>query len=162
VPEYLLAARLFVAGQGAQLYKPEQLRAIRKQMFPEMRERGFGVLNPPPALPILAPLAPLPLSVMKVVWPCLLAASAIGRYFACLKVYGSFGYVGNLSWWMGLVLCGPLAESLRIGQMAPLFLLALVIWAWALKQGKTLPAAVALAFFVLKPQLAIPLGLFVV
>jgi len=160
LPEYALAGILFLEGRGAELYDVRQISAAREQMFPEVRHREFGFLGPPPSLPIMAPLALCPWPILTVLWILILSASAVGSYVICLRLFGSFGFIGNLFWWSGLMLSGPLFEALHIGQMSPLFLFALTAWAKAMRSGMVVPAAFALAFFVLKPHLAVPLGLF--
>ena len=53
----------------------------------------------------------------------------------------------------------PVVISLALGQVTPFLLLAVMLWLWLLLEGKDFWAGLALSLSVVKPQLAILLGL---
>lgn len=168
-PEYILSAKLLVNGQAGSIYNLEELQRARHQFFPKLRERGLGVLSPPPAILLLLPFALLPTdATASAFWiPVQVAAIALSIWLL-RKVYPL--PTENLGWFLcWLFMFGPTYECLRIGQITPLLLLALSVLIFCLhkfSQNETtrtqhcrlLAAGLALSAFILKPQEALTLG----
>jgi hypothetical protein len=177
-PEYIVSGKLLVSGRSASIYRLQDLQAARHKYFPALRERGLGVLYPPPALPLLAPFALLPADARaSFFWLPVQAAAIVLSIFLLNKVYPlPLSVLGWFCSWVALF--GPTYECLRIGQITPLLLVCLSIIVLSLhklcspaalttagssgsnQRGPSVAAGVALAVFVIKPQEIVAPALF--
>lgn len=159
IGEFAVVARLMAEGRGSDVYDIEALAQARRRYFPSMRERGIGVYCPPPALPLMLPLALVPPRALPAFWLCVqvslacLAADLIRRAFS-LSLRNALWLVAVLAF------SGPLFESLRIGQLSTVLLLSVSGASLFLRRGQPAMAGAALALFVLKPQEAVGLLLY--
>jgi len=158
LPEYYCAARLVIAGSGAQVYDLAALGRAENTTFPSLAGRCIGLMVPPLAIPVLMPLGFCPPSWAPTLWK-IINVSALLASLCLLKALGELDtktFLWFLAWF---ALSGPLFESLRIDQLAPLLLLALCAALWALKHNHPIVAAFALSVFWLKPQQIWPFAL---
>jgi hypothetical protein len=155
LPEYYAAAHMAARHQGSNIYDLQSLGAYERLCFPQLGERVVGLYVPPLALPWLLPLAWLPARFAPSIWMSLLILSLLFS-LALLKQLFKLSWTELLVVVAVMAVSGPLYESLRIGQLAPLLLLALLLSVRALKSNRPVAAAVALSFLVLKPQELLP------
>ncbi len=157
LPEFYAAARMMLDGAGAQIYEPAKIGAAQQALFPSMGERVVPIYIPPFAVPLLLPLAALPLPLLPGAWTVvLLAATAAG--IVLLRKTFTLSAAATLWTWAVLSVSGPLFETLRIGQPAPFLLIGLTGALWCLKRERQVWSGVALTLLLLKPQALIPLA----
>ena len=161
LPEYFAGATLSLSGRGASVYKLPELTSEEHRLFPAMGERAVGLFIPPFSLPLLLPVALMPPPLAPVIWTVLLALAALVSVLMLRKTF-QLSLVATL--WLTATAClsGPLYESLRIGQLAPILLLCLCLAVDQLKQGKEIKAGLALAVLLLKPQELLPIMLYLI
>lgn len=151
LPEFYCAARLVVARCGTQVYDLLALGRVENLMFPSLGGRTIGLMVPPLAIPWLVPLAFVPVYALPMLWKTMNVFALLLATAVLKKVFGL-----TLKDWLwlitGLGLTGPLFESLRIDQLAPLLLFAFCLTLWAIKNERPVLAALAISFFWLKPQ----------
>lgn len=159
LPQYVSAARLVVEGRAAEVYILPALFAQEKANFPDL-VRGIGLFVPPVAVPFLLPLAFLPLSVASVAWTVFLTAALFLAIYLMSRI---FNLDTKAKWWLcGLtMLCGPAGEAVRIGQLAPIMLVALCSFA-ALANRVPILAALSLMLLIFKPQQMVPLVVYLI
>jgi hypothetical protein len=151
LPEYVVAARLYADGHGSSVYVTPDWASKRAELFPLLRPRGLSIFSPPPSLFLLAPLALVPLKYVAGVWLALQVLAAAASVLLFKRLF-TLNAEQTALLWTALFFSGPLFESLLIGQLAPFLLLALSIAIVSLEKNRPLPAAMALAVFILKPQ----------
>lgn len=151
LPEYFVAAKMFLAGQGANIYDPATTSHFRQHFFPAHMEKGLGVISPPLSLILLVPVAFLPEKFLLVVWLSLSALSVGASTYMLVKAYQP-GPRTVLHLAVAIVLFGPLAEAMKICQITPFLLLSLSLTIFAIMQKKDIWAGFFLSTFVLKPQ----------
>jgi Glycosyltransferase family 87 len=157
LPQYYAAGRMVLLGQGAHVYDTAALFALEKELFPTL-ERGVALFLPPPAVPLLVPVALIPLAVAPALWTIILAA-ALGLALWNIIRWQKLDRHASL-WLIGLVaMSGPAVEALRLGQLSPLMLLALVCFA-RLSERRPLAAGAVLNVLIFKPQQLFPLLIF--
>lgn len=160
LPEYYAGAHLFLHNRAAEIYQLDKFFEVERQLFP-MLTRGVALFLPPPAVPLLVPIAMIPLAVAPQVWAGLLCIAFV-LALVMLARHFQLGREG-LGWLIGLaLLSGPAIEGLRIGQLAPLLLLALCLFVKFAAGEKWAPAGVALTLLVLKPQQLFPLVIYLI
>jgi hypothetical protein len=153
LPEFYTGAYLLAHGQAGQIYNLPAIFAQEKILFPSLA-RGIGLFVPPPAVPLLLPLLLMPVGWSPAIWTIVLTA-ALGASVWLIIDWLKLSKQESL-WLLGLVaLSGPAVEALRIGQPAPLMLLALVAF---VRLAERLPfaAGAVLAVMMLKPQQLLP------
>jgi hypothetical protein len=163
LPQYYSAGWMFINQQGGQVYDMEKLFAVQKQLFPMLDpERiGIGLFLPPLAVPMLVPVALMPVSLAPFMWLSVLTACVAASLFVLSK-YFKLSTV-QVIWMVALVsLSGACYDSLRIGQLSPILLLSLCTTVWALRREQDVLAGLLLTAFWLKPQYIIPLGALIV
>ncbi len=155
LPEYYCAAHLVVTRCGNQVYDLLALGRAENLLFPSLAGRSIGLMVPPLAIPWLVPLAFVPVHLAPVLWKTI---NVIAIFLAILVLRKIFSLTSHDCLWLitGLGLTGPLFESLRIDQLAPLLLFAFCLALWAIKNERPVLAALALSFFWLKPQQIFP------
>jgi hypothetical protein len=158
LPEYYAGAQLLLQGKAAQIYQLTSFYEAEKQFFP-MLTRGIGLFLPPLAVPLLIPVAFLPLNLAPHLWTALLSIALVISVFLVARYFGLQRQA--LAWLIGLtMLSGPATEALRIGQIAPLLLLCLIGFIYFVRQEKSVLGGSVLALLVLKPQQMFPLMVF--
>lgn len=159
LPEYYAGASLVAAGKGEAIYQLGMLAAEEQRIFPAMGDRIVGLFIPPFAVPLLMPLLLIPPLAAPVVWTTFLVGCVAA---ACATLRKTFQLSRVATLWLVAVLClsGPLYEALRIGQLAPLLLLALCAATYHLQKRNDTVAGLWLAILLLKPQELLPLALY--
>lgn len=159
LPEYYAGVSLISKGQGANIYQLEALGNEEQIIFPAMKGRVVGLFIPPFSVPLLMPVLLMPANVAPVLWTTFLSACALG---ACFVLRRTFVLSNLATLWLLAIMClsGPLYESLRIGQLAPVLLLAFSFSILKLKQGRDISAGLLLSILLLKPQELLPIMLY--
>ncbi|MBY0551563.1 MAG: DUF2029 domain-containing protein [Candidatus Obscuribacterales bacterium] len=159
LPEYYAGASLISKGQGASVYLLERLGTEEQIIFPDMSGRIVGLFIPPFSVPLLMPVLLMPVAAAPVLWTAFLSACALG---ACLVLRKTFVLSNVSTLWLLAIMClsGPLYESLRIGQLAPVLLLAFSLSILKMKQGRDISAGLWLSILLLKPQELLPIMLY--
>lgn len=153
LPQYYAAADMLMNGHAASIYDFRALFQREFQLFPSLA-RGIGLFLPPPAVLILAPLVLLPAAAAPLVWTVLLVV-ATGLSLALLSRHFKLSK-DSVLWLIGMsLLSGPVVESLRLGQLAPLMLLAVTLF--LIGARKYAGAGLYLLFLLLKPQQLLPI-----
>jgi hypothetical protein len=151
LPEYFVAAKMFLAGQGANIYDPSSISQFRQHFFPTHAEKGIGLISPPLSLILLVPVAFLPIDYLLLVWLSLSALAVVTATCLLVKCYQlSPRTVLRLA--VSVALFGPLSEAMKICQVTPFLLLSWSLTIFALVQKKDILAGFFLSSFVLKPQ----------
>lgn len=155
LPEYYAAARMIQRGRGADIYKLNRLGEEQERLFPGMNGRVVGLYVPPVAVPWLVPLAGVPEKAAAGFWMVLLLSATSGS-LALLKQVFKLSGGQLLAVWAVVSVSGPLYEALRLGQLAPLLLLAFTLALLTLCRKRPLLSALALAFMLVKPHELLP------
>lgn len=157
LPEYYAAARMMVSGQSERIYDLPTAFALQKELFPALN-RGVALFVPPPAVPLLLPLALVPADAAPMVWTVFLL-SALVVSLVWLSRINHLSLYASL-WLVGLVtLSGPAIEAVRLGQLAPLMLLALTAFVASANKHPRI-AGVLLDVLLFKPQQLFAIALF--
>jgi hypothetical protein len=147
---------MMLSGQGAGIYDLALLAAAQHELFPEMGQRVVGLYVPPFSAPLLAPVGLLPAGAAYAVWTSVLVSALVLSVFFLRAAFG-LSVVQTLWLFAVLSLSGPAFESVRIGQLAPLLLLALSGAILKLKADRQWQAGVLLSVLLLKPQQLAPI-----
>lgn len=159
LPEYYASAKMILAGKAAQIYSLPWIRAAQHSWFPAMQDRFVPIFIPPPSLLLLSPLACVPPEVVWFVWSLLLLFSFVVSIFLLRRIF--LLSASQTLWIFAVVfLSGPLYESLRLSQLAPVMLVAFCAALWAMRRGNPLLAGVCLAVLFFKPQVLLPYVIF--
>lgn len=157
VVAYYAAGRLVSEGRAVDLYDPDVLAETEHSVLgrPAGWHDGLAYLNPPFVAALFQPLAHLPYGAAQALWFALgtLAVAAslvllwpelrrVSRRWAAVFVLASFASF-------------PVFWSLLYGQISSLVLLSWVLCYRWLKDGRELPAGLALALVLIKPHLAV-------
>lgn len=172
MPEFYAPGRLMFSGAFADVYKPEVYQPLVRQLFPEHEAPILYI--PPYGLPLLLPLGCLPPALADPAWFAFLILCSFASVVVLkvtLKLQHKFVMrIAGL-----LCLSGPEWEAIRNGQLAPILLLSLSLALYffcrdlaqsvsAKVLGKVkhnnIFAALALTPLLVKPQLAVPVLVF--
>jgi hypothetical protein len=155
LPEYYAAVKLIEQGKGQLIYVWDELGKVEHSLFPAMGERIVGLFVPPPAVPLLMPLRWLPADHSFLIWTAVLSFALV--LSLCVLKYGfQMSSVETLMIWSVLSISGPAYEAIRIGQVAPLLLLAFSLTCVLMELGMSGIAALPLTVLFLKPQELLP------
>lgn len=157
--EFYGAGKMVLDGHLDVLYEPEAQRAAQAPYAGD--DGGFLYFGYPPHVAVLyAPLAAIPFRVSWVVTTTLMVGATVGALAVLRPVVG----VLRTAWWPCLALSltfVPLFVGVGLGQNTGVSLL-LIAAAWRLlHDDREAAAGVALGLLLFKPQLAIPLLVFV-
>jgi hypothetical protein len=161
LPEYYSAVELIKNGLGSQIYVWEKIAPLEHLQFPGMGERMVGLFVPPPAVPLLMPLAWIPLAQALLVWTFILLLALLASIFVLRQLF-ALSLTETLMVWSVLSISGPAYEALRIGQLAPILLLGFSLACLLLRRGATSVAAIPLSVLFLKPQELLPFVVFMI
>jgi hypothetical protein len=160
LPEYYAGGKLLLENRAREIFDLQRFYEYEKQLFP-MLTRGIGLFLPPLAVPLLVPITLIPVELAPQLWTAILSLALVAAIFLLAKYFGLQRQ--SLAWLIGLtMLSGPACEALRIGQLAPILLLALVGVMHFAAREKWLAAGLVLAVFVLKPQQMFPLVIYLI
>jgi len=154
--QFHVAGRLVHDGQADRLYDQTYFQSIQTGM-PEIHPKGwYYSLYPPMVAMVLAPWAGLPYLEARLVWWIVEAAAFVA---AGLMLYRWMPIAPR---WkptaiLALAALFPVWMALRVGQLTPLWLLALAGGTLLHDRGHRFRAGLALSLLAMKPQLAAPL-----
>lgn len=160
---FYTAGRLAREAPLSELYDLDRQRAVQHPIVgPEFVEGGVLSYNHPPFLaPLLGLLTDGDYRASYVRWVALMAVAAAAAALALAALYrqqgGSRAEAAMVA--LGGALFYPALISLLKGQDTALILLGAAGWAAALLAGRPATAGVSLGLTVIKPQLALSLGL---
>ena len=154
---YFSAARLLDSGEGRWIYNSDKLSAEQRELRPKVSKSLFTqFFGPPPSIPFLTPLGLLDSRIAAWLWTILLMLSTAGSAWALSAAFELTLLQGVMVGTL-LVLAGPYAAGVRMGQPVPILLSTFSIALILLKRQRLWGAAFALTTLVLKPQWLIPL-----
>lgn len=159
LPEYYVAAQLAVQGKGPLIYKAQEFYAWQDRFFPG---GGHGVLLfiPPPGVLWLLPLALISPAAAPLAWTIFLELVLMAALILLMRFF-RLNFINSLILWCFTFFSGAAFDAVRIGQIAPLLLLAFTFLLMALTEGSAVAAGVALSFFMCKPQQIVPFVLYI-
>ncbi len=143
-----------VAGAHADPYRSEPLRSCEAAAT---RSAGFHLLRylvvPAPlpgyAFAILSPLGQLPFLLASALW----FALSVGAVVMTIVLLARLTKLPGI--WIGLIVVFSSLGALLSGQIVPLVLAALCAAAYALRRGRPVSAAIAIAIAMLEPHLGL-------
>ncbi len=155
LPQYYAAADLLLHGHGSSIWLLDNMAHTQHELFPALAERIIPSYLPPVAVIYLLPLAAAPIAWLPVLWPCLLLAFVVAGLLVLKKC---FALTNKQTLWVWAVvsISGPLFESIRIGQLAPILFLAFSLALAAIKRDRPWLAAICLSVLFFKPQELLP------
>ncbi|MGD9680817.1 MAG: glycosyltransferase family 87 protein [Candidatus Obscuribacterales bacterium] len=154
-PEYYAASWLSLHGRGGDLYVLESLGALQHQLFPELARAVVPFLLTPPAVIFIAPLSLLPASLSWVVWLLLIGVALLVSLAVLARLLRlSAGAI--LYTFAVMSVSGAVFECLKLGQIAPLLLLAYSAGLWFESRAKPVLAGLSYAILLVKPQFLLP------
>jgi hypothetical protein len=158
-PNYYVAGKLIAGGKFAAAYDLTQTEIFQHQICPEMGKRFVPFFIAFPLAWIFAVLAIWPFKTAFLIWNILLCLCLVAAFFI-------FSNIWHLSerkkLWVALVFgsSGPVLESIRIGQMSPILLLALALFSYGWVKKQTLIMSLGQSLFLFKPHLLLPIIFF--
>ena len=146
-PAFYSAARLWE--QGTNPYD------LEKQCAAQIPIRGVPCLpfaHPPVLLPLLSTVSSDNFAGSYYRWTIVLLVVVVACVFPFYKI--------SRQWQTSIqsILFLPIVISLALGQDTPFILLSVLLWLWLLGEGKDFWAGLFLSLSVIKPQIAILLG----
>lgn len=159
LPEYYCAAKLALGGAGAKIYELAYFAAFEQAMFPELSGRIIGFYVPPIAVPLFWFVGVFSVGAAKLLWPRFLLLLLLISFALLSRMY-SLTFKQRLWLFAVLSLSGPIYETLRIGQIAPLLLLSFVGSLYYLSKNRPLASGLCLVGMLLKPQELLPVLIF--
>lgn len=159
LPEYYVAAQLAVQGKGPLIYNAQEFYAWQDKFFPG---GGHGVLLfiPPPGVIWLLPLALVSASAAPLAWTIFLELVLMAALILLMRFF-RLNFIDSLILWCFTFFSGAAFDAVRIGQIAPLLLLAFTFLLIGLTEGSAIAAGVAFSFFMCKPQQIVPFVLYI-
>jgi len=154
------AADAVLRGDGHLLYSPDALLNVQDAAVGRADGEPLAYLNPPFFALLLAPLALLPFDTAFQVWLLLNAALLALTAWLLHQIVAPLPPRLRLALVVVCLSLYPLTFALRLGQFSVLLLLS---WAAAylfLKRGADCKAGVALAGLLIKPELLIPVSIY--
>ena len=147
-------------GHLSWLYQPEALWGAQEAALGKPLEQPLAYLNPPFFGVLLAPLARLPFDSAYQVWLVLNLGMAVltGRL-----IWSTMSTLPPKYRWLvlaGLLTLYPLTFALRLGQFSPILMLSWAASYLALSRGRWTLAGVALSPLLVKPELLIPVTIY--
>ncbi len=152
---YYTQSKMLVSQPGQDVYSDGPLRTEATKMFPPLKEHLYLVGEPPVSLTFLLPLSVIP--PVYALWTfkttlVLIAAVSVAILAQLFELTERQYLLTSLL----VTMSGPLWESTRVSKPGLIVLLGLTLCLWALKRGKTVPAAIAFLPWTFKPQLMAP------
>jgi hypothetical protein len=152
------AADMVNRGEADRLYDQARFQELQFSIGGNVLRPLHFSFYPPIVALVLSPWARLPFSDAKIVWWAVEAVGFLG--------VGWMIYRGGLlpSRWRTTALLSlgtlfPLWMAMRVGQLTPLWLIAILAGFFAHQRGKPMTAGFLLSILAMKPQLAVPIFL---
>lgn len=155
LPEFYAASRMVLAGHGTEVYVLERQFEIERLYFPAISGRALGFFINPFALPWIAPLGWLPVSVVPVFWKALLLVSLGIALYLISRIFSLDRR--SVCWLIaGTLFSGMAYEALRIDQISTVLLLGFAMAIYGAQRDRPLLCALGLSVMTLKPQEMLP------
>jgi hypothetical protein len=146
-PAFYSATRIWQEGGN-----PYDLNQQCSKQFPIRGEPCLPLAHPPVLLPLLSLISTDDFVSSYYRWTALLLIPVIACVIPLYKISG------HLQSSIQAILFLPLVIALALGQDTPLILLSVLFWLWLLVKGKDFWSGLVLSLTVIKPQIAILLG----
>lgn len=157
-PQYYGISKMLGNGKGARVYAQPDYSDVTAECFPDLKGRKRETFLAPFSLPWLYPLHLIPANIFIAVWTVFLGASLLVSLLILARTFNL--QTGQTAWFCAfLFLSGSAYESLRIGQLAPLLILAFSAALYFAKKEKWWLVGIALSVLILKPQELLPIAL---
>lgn len=157
-PQYYGISKMLGDGKGSRVYAQPDYSNVTAECFPELKGRKRETFLAPFSLPWLYPLHLVPANIFIAVWTVFLGVSLLASLLILARTFNL--QIGQTAWFCALLfLSGSAYESLRIGQLAPLLILAFSGALYFAKKEKWWLAGIALSLLILKPQELLPIAL---
>ncbi|MBK9141604.1 MAG: DUF2029 domain-containing protein [Candidatus Melainabacteria bacterium] len=154
-PEYYAASWLCLNGQAIDLYQLERLGAAQHQLFPDLAREVVPFLLTPPAVLIVAPLSFLPPDLAIVAWHLFMGVMLLLSVFILAKMF-RFSKKAVLYTIAVFSVSGAMFECLKLGQIAPLLLLAYSVGLFCEFSGRPVLSGLSYSLLLVKPQFLLP------
>jgi Glycosyltransferase family 87 len=152
--EYWAAGRLNSQAQNP--YDPSGLYEVERTVSPRLTE-AIMMWNPPWTLPLAMPFSWLPAQTSHALWIALQLTALLVSVDWLWRLYGGPAQYRWLAWLLSVGFL-PTFFALRMGQISPLILLALVGFLYFERRGQGALAGAALAVATIKPHLVLVYG----
>ncbi len=157
-PQYYGISKMLGDGKGSRVYAQPDYSNVTAECFPELKGRKRETFLAPFSLPWLYPLHLVPANIFIAVWTVFLGVSLLASLLILARTFNL--QIGQTAWFCALLfLSGSAYESLRIGQLAPLLILAFSGALYYAKKEKWWLVGIALSLLILKPQELLPIAL---
>lgn len=158
-PQYYAAAKMYMSGDGAQVYDEKAISWVEHTHFPKMKDEPVRFCFPPFSLPIFLPVGLLPAPVAHYAWTVL---SVLAFCLSSFTLRKTFNIPLDRAFWFIVLLpiMGPFCQSIIMGQPSFFLLLGLAGATYALKRGHPFWAALCMVALIPKPHLALPFCIF--
>ncbi|MCA9801942.1 MAG: DUF2029 domain-containing protein [Cyanobacteria bacterium HKST-UBA02] len=154
-PEYYTASWLCLHGQAIDLYQLDRLGAVQHQLFPGLARDVVLFLLPPPAVLFVTPLSLLPPDVAFVAWLLFIAFMLALALLVLAKMF-QLSSKAVLYTIAVMSVSGAVFECLKLGQIAPLLLLAYSLGLFCESSGRPVLSGLAYSLLLIKPQFLLP------
>ncbi len=152
------AADLVNRGESNRLYDQAHFQTLQQPLAQGEDCSHHYSFYPPIVALLLTPWAKLPYSEARVVW---WVAEALFFAFAGWMIHRWVGIPRpwRLSAVLAVAILMPVWMAMRVGQMTPVWLVAILGGFLLHQRGRRFAAGLALSVLAMKPQLALPLGM---
>jgi len=154
-PEYYAASWLCLHGQGIDLYQLDRLGVVQHQLFPGLAREVVSFLLTPPAVLVLAPLSLLPPDLALVAWHLFMGVLLVFSVLILAKMF-KLSRKAVLYTIAVVSVSGAVFECLKLGQIAPLLLLAYSVGLFCESSGRPVLSGLAYSLLLIKPQFLLP------
>ncbi len=155
--EFCVPPKMLLAGNGAQIYVPDALFALEKQLLPGAQTEVLYV--PPQGLPFFLLWSFVPIEIFRPFWWTFLL-SCVGASLFVLHQAFQIPKVALVRMAAFVAAFGPEFEIMKHGQIAPILLLGMSLACFFMARKKEIPAALSLSLLFLKPQYLVPTAAF--
>ena len=158
-PQYYAAAKMYMAGDGANVYDENAISWVEHTHFPKMKEEPVRFCFPPFSLPLFLPVGLLQPNIAHYGWTIL---SVIAFCLSSFTLRKTFDIPVKRAFWFVVLLpiMGPFCQSIIMGQPSFFLLLGLAGATFTLKRGHPYWAALSMVALIPKPHLALPVCIF--
>ena len=157
-PQYYGISKMLSEGKGSKVYAQPDYSDVTAECFPELKGRKRETFLAPFSLPWLYPLYLVPANIFITVWTVFLGVSLFVSLLILARTFNL--QIGQTAWFCAILfLSGSAYESLRIGQLAPLLILAFSGALYFVKKEKWWLVGIILSLLILKPQELLPIAL---
>jgi hypothetical protein len=158
-PQYYAAAKMYISGDGAQVYDEKAISWVEHTHFPKMKDEPVRFCFPPFSLPLFLPVGLPPPQIAHYAWTAL---SVLAFCLSSFTLRKTFNIPFDRAFWFVVLLpiMGPFCQSIIMGQPSFFLLLGLAGATFALKRGHPYWAALSMVALIPKPHLALPFCIF--